>query len=172
MQKRLTGYAIAGVFLIVVSVVSAIVAHSRERAERSGVTLEQLLETQGWDESRLREDSRDHAIRGIKADLVLEGIARAADLEVTADEIGAEIAGLAQAYGREPKELAKQLERSGQIVSLAGDIIRSKALDLLVERADIETEAESDEDAASEGGSSNEEAPADDAAPAEPSEES
>jgi hypothetical protein len=32
MQKRLTGYAIAGVFLIVVSVVSAIVAHSRERA--------------------------------------------------------------------------------------------------------------------------------------------
>ena len=148
------------------------IAHSRERAERSGVTLEQLLETQGWDESRLREDSRDHAIRGIKADLVLEGIARAADLEVTADEIGAEIAGLAQAYGREPKELAKQLERSGQIVSLAGDIIRSKALDLLVERADIETEAESDEDAASEGGSSNEEAPADDAAPAEPSEES
>ena len=148
------------------------IAHSRERAERSGVTLEQLLETQGWDESRLREDSRDHAIRGIKADLVLEGIARAADLEVTADEIGAEIAGLAQAYGREPKELAKQLERSGQIVSLAGDIIRSKALDLLVERADIETEAESDEDAASEGGSSNEETPADDAAPAEPSEES
>ena len=65
-----------------------------------------------------------------------------ADIEVTADEIGAEIGALAQAYGRDPKELAKQLDRSGQIVTLAGDIIRSKALDLLVEHADIETEPE------------------------------
>ena len=130
--------------------------HAAQRAERSGVTMEQVLESQGWDEARLREDSRDHAIRGIKADLVLEGIARAADIEVTADDLGTEIAALAQAYDRDPKELAKQLERSGQVVSLAGDIIRGKALDLLVERADIQTESEGTES---------------DGAPDEPSEE-
>jgi trigger factor len=118
------------------------IEHARERAERSGLTLEQVLEAQGWDEARLREDSRDHALRAIKSDLVLEGIARAEDLQVTADEIGAEVGRLAQAYGRDPKELAKALDRSGQIVTLAGDIIRGKALDLLVERADIDgTEA-------------------------------
>jgi trigger factor len=114
--------------------------HARDRAERMGVGLEKMLELQGWDEARLREDSREHAIRAIKSDLVLEGIARNASLEVTAEEIGAEIAVLAQAYGREPKAVAKDLERSGQVVTLAGDIIRTKALDLLVERADIETE--------------------------------
>ncbi len=114
------------------------ISHARERAERSGLTLEQVLEAQGWDEARLREDSRDHAVRAIKSDLVLEGIARAEDMQVTADEIGAEVGRLAQAYGREPKELAKALDRSGQIVTLAGDIIRGKALDLLVEHADIE----------------------------------
>jgi trigger factor len=113
--------------------------HARDRAERMGLGLEKMLELQGWDEARLREDSREHAIRAIKSDLVLEGIARSASLEVTAEEIGAEIATLAQAYGREPKAVAKDLERSGQVVTLAGDIIRSKALDLLVERADIET---------------------------------
>jgi trigger factor len=113
--------------------------HARERAERMGLKLEDMLDAQGWDEARLREDSREHAIRGIKGDLVLEGIARSASLEVTAEEIGAEIAVLAQAYGREPKAVAKDLERGGQVVTLAGDIIRSKALDLLVERADIET---------------------------------
>ena len=91
----------------------------------------------------------------------MEGIARAENLEVTADEIGAQISVLAQAYGREPKELAKTLDRSGQVVTLAGDIIRGKALDLLVERADIEpegpgaelapeTEAEPDTETASE----------------------
>jgi len=113
--------------------------HARDQAERMGIGLEKMLELQGWDEARLREDSRQHAIRAIKSDLVLEGIARSGSLEVTAEEIGAEIAVLAQAYGREPKAVAKDLERSGQVVTLAGDIIRSKALDLLVERADIES---------------------------------
>lgn len=117
-------------------------SHARERADRMGVGLEQMLEAQGWDEDRLREDSRAHAVRAIKADLVLEGIARAEELEVTAEEIGAEIQVLAQAYGKEPKEVAKSLERSGQVVTLAGDIIRSKALDLMVEHADIEDEAD------------------------------
>ena len=118
--------------------------HARDRAERMGVGLEKMLELQGWDEARLREDSREHAIRAIKSDLVLEGIARNASLEVTAEEIGAEIAVLAQAYDREPKAVAKDLERSGQVVTLAGDIIRTKALDLLVERADVDTEQPED----------------------------
>jgi trigger factor len=116
------------------------IAHAREQAERMGTNLEEMLKIQGWDEARLQEDSRMHAIRAITSDLVLEGIARSASLEVTAEELGAEIAILAQAYGREPKAVAKQLERSGQVVTLAGDIIRGKALDLLVERADIKTE--------------------------------
>src|ERR671910_1485544 len=102
------------------------IAHARERAERMGTTLEEMLEMQGWDEERLREDSRAHAIRGIKSDLVLEGIARSASFEVTAEELGAEIALLAQAYDREPKALAKELQRTGQVVTLAGDIIRGK----------------------------------------------
>ncbi len=118
------------------------VVHARERAERAGATLDQLLESEGWDEQRLREDARKHALRAIKSDLVLEAVAREEKIDVTADDIGAEINALANAYGREPKELAKQLDRSGQIVTLAGDIIRSKALDLLVEHADIETETD------------------------------
>lgn len=116
------------------------VHHAEENATRYGLTLDQMLELQGWDRDRLREDSRDHAVRAIKADLVLEAVARAAELEVTAEEIGAEIGALAQGYQRDPRELAKQLDRSGQIVTLAGDIIRTKALDILVEHADITEE--------------------------------
>ncbi len=126
------------------------IRHAKEQAERMGVGLEKMLELQGWDEARFREDSLDHAIRAIKSDLVLEGVARSASLEVTAEEIGAEISVLAQAYGREPKAVAKDLERSGQVVTLAGDIIRSKALDLLVERADVETGTTNDPEDAQE----------------------
>ena len=117
------------------------VLHAQERAEQAGTTLPQLLEAQGFDELRFRADARDHAIRAIKADLVLEAVARQEDIQVTPEELGREIAGLAQALGRDPKELAKSLDRSGQVVSLAGDIIRSKALDLLVEHADIHSDA-------------------------------
>ena len=117
------------------------VSEATARAERSGLTLAQVLESQGWDEERFRSDARDHAVRAITSDLVLEAVARAEQIEVTADEIGAEINALARAYQRDPKEFAKQLDRSGQIVTLASDIIRTKALDLLVEHADIQTEA-------------------------------
>jgi trigger factor len=116
------------------------IRHAEERAEQLGMPLERMLDIQGWDRARLDEDSRAHAVRAIVGDIALEGVARAANLEVTAEEIGREITALAQAYGREPKELAKALERSGQIVTLAGDIIRTKALDLVVEGADIQQE--------------------------------
>jgi trigger factor len=114
------------------------VQHARERAERAGMTLEQLLEAQGFDELRFRADARAHALRAIKADLVLEAVARSEGLEVTAEDLGREISSLAAALGRDPKEVATTLERSGQVVTLAGDIIRSKALDLIVEHAEVE----------------------------------
>jgi trigger factor len=137
------------------------VAHAKERAERAGLTIEDLLEAQGWDEDRLRQDSRDHAIRAIKADLALEGVARAEKIEVGAEDLGTEINSLAEAYGRDPKELAKQLERTGQIVTLAGDIIRGKALDLLVERAEVESEGSDDAAAEAAGGEGDIETPDD-----------
>src|SRR5919198_963170 len=111
------------------------VEQATERAQRAGMRLDQVLEAQGWDELRLRSDARTHAIRAIKADLVLEAVARQEGMTVTAGEVKSAIADLARGLGRDPKEIAKALERSGQVTALAGDIIRSKALDLLVEQA-------------------------------------
>jgi len=116
------------------------VLHARERAEQLGMSLDRLLEAQGVDELRFRADARAHALRAVKADLVLEAVARAEGIQVTAEELGREIAGLASALGRDTEEVAKSLDRTGQVVSLAGDIIRSKALDVLVEHAKISPE--------------------------------
>ncbi len=116
------------------------VRHAQERVDRAGVTLDEALAAQGWDELRFRADARDHAIRAIKADLALEAVARAEGMQVSAEEIGAEINSLASVLGRDAKEVASSLDRSGQVVSLAGDIIRSKALDFLVEHANVTPE--------------------------------
>jgi trigger factor len=113
------------------------VANLRRRLERAGITMEQALESQGWDELRLRADSRAHATRDIKAELALEAIARQEGLEATPEELDREVAALARATKRDPKQVRRLLERSGEAASVAGDIIRSKALDLVVDRADV-----------------------------------
>ena len=100
----------------------------------------QALELQGFDEARFREDARAHAVRAITQDLALEAVARTEDIEVTPEELGREVASIAASLGRDPKEVATSLDRSGQIVALAGDIIRSKALDILVEHATVTPE--------------------------------
>ena len=108
-----------------------------ERADRMGVTLEQALEAEGIDEVAFRSDAREHAVRGIKADLILESVSRQEDLEVTPEDLGREVAAIAQLTGSDPKKLLKQMNSGGQITSLAGDIIRSKALDVLVSHATV-----------------------------------
>jgi trigger factor len=107
------------------------------RAEQAGTTLEAALATQGWDELQFRSDARGHAMRALKAELVLEAIARQENVQVTREDMEKEIVALGQASGREVKDVRRILERSGQVGSLAGDIIRSKALDLLVEQANV-----------------------------------
>ncbi len=114
--------------------------HADERAQQLGLPLARVLELQGTDELRFRAEAREHATRAIVADLVLEAVARREGIQVTTEELAEEIGKLAASIGREPKEVAASLERTGQVVALAGDIIRSKALDVLVEHADVTPE--------------------------------
>jgi trigger factor len=68
------------------------VRRSVQRLEQAGVTLEQALEAEGFDELRFRADTRAHATRALKADLVLEAVARQEDIEVTPEDLDREIA--------------------------------------------------------------------------------
>ena len=113
------------------------VQSARDRAERQGVSLDQVLEASGVDELEFRSDARSHALRAIRADLALEAVARAEGLQVSEEEIDAAVRDVAGQLGRDQKEVRRSLERTGQITSLAGDIIRDKALNLVVESAEV-----------------------------------
>jgi len=110
---------------------------TRSRAERQGLTLDDVLKASGVDELEFRSDARAHAIRAIKADLALEAVARAEDLQVTDEDLDEAVGQVAADIGKDPKETRKLLEQGGAITSLAGDIIRKKALDRVVERAEV-----------------------------------
>jgi trigger factor len=113
------------------------VQSARERAERQGLSLEQILEASGVDELEFRSDARAHALRAIKADLALEAVARAEGIRVSDEELDAAVHEIAGSLDRDPKDVKRSLERTGQITSLAGDIIRDKALNLVVESAEV-----------------------------------
>ena len=110
---------------------------ARRRAELQGTTLEEVLKASDVEELQFRSDARAHATRAVKADLALEAVARAEGIRVTDEELDRAVQALSKEVGRSPKEVRRSLERTGQITSLAGDIIRDKALGVVVENAEI-----------------------------------
>ena len=113
------------------------VESARRRAERQGVTLEEFLRAADVEELQFRSDARAHAIRAIRADLALEAVARAEGLTVSEEDLDGVVKAIAEDVGRSPKEVRRQLDAGGQITSLAGDIIRDRALTLVVEHAEV-----------------------------------
>jgi trigger factor len=73
----------------------------------------------------------------VKAELLLEEIARQQEVQVTDEDLGREIAILAQRTQQKPQEVAKSLAESGRVRALAADIMRRKALDYLVENVNV-----------------------------------
>ena len=109
----------------------------RERAERQGSSLEAVLRAGGVEELEFRADARAHALRAIRADLALEGVARAEEIRVTDEDLERVVQAIAKDVGRGVKEVRKQLESTGQMTAVAGDIIRDRALDLVVKHAEV-----------------------------------
>jgi trigger factor len=113
------------------------VASARQRAEQQGVTLEDVLRASNVEELQFRADARAHATRAIRADLALEGVARAEEIQVTDEDLDKVVEALATQVGQSAKDVRKQLESSGQMNAVAGDIIRDKALELVVRHAEV-----------------------------------
>ena len=113
-----------------------------DQLRRAGVTVDQYLERTGQSEDQIESDLRAQAERNVAAQLLLEEIGIREGLEASEEELEQEILGHAQAMQADPKELRKQLGSGGRLGALTADIIRRKALDLIVERADIKEESQ------------------------------
>ncbi|MHB8513200.1 MAG: trigger factor [Actinomycetota bacterium] len=114
-----------------------------DQLKQAGVPLDEYLRTQETSEQQIETDIRRQAERSVSAQLILEEIARREELQVTEEELSQEIVQLAEATGSKPADLVKQLRKSGKVSTVAGDILRRKALDFVIDKADITNEVES-----------------------------
>lgn len=112
--------------------------HLEEDLKRSGMTIADYAAQTQITELELRRDLRDQAARAVKAELLLEQVARDHEIEVTEEDIGREVALLAARSNSDPQELARRVagDRSA-LTALASEVLKRKALDHLVEHADV-----------------------------------
>jgi trigger factor len=111
--------------------------HLEQDVKRAGMTVASFAEKSQTTELELRSDLRAGVARSVKAELLLEQVAREANIEVTQEDIGREVAVASARTGTAPEELAKQLMESGRLSSLAADIMRRKALDHVVSNVNV-----------------------------------
>jgi trigger factor len=107
------------------------------RLQAQGMQLEQYLAMTGADPETFSQELRDTATAGVKVDLALRAVADAEGIECTDDELSEEIEGVAARVGQTPDEVRERFERVGQISAVRSDIRKRKALEWLLERAEV-----------------------------------
>jgi trigger factor len=112
-----------------------------DRLERSGNTMDEYLEATNQSAGQLDEQLVQDARRSIKAGFILDKLASQEELGVEQEELAAYVTEQAYQMGISPDRLAKELSDRGQLASLAGDVLRRKAMTLIAERAAVTDES-------------------------------
>jgi trigger factor len=104
------------------------------RLEDSEITIEDYLSVSGLTQDQLLDDVRNQAERSLRNQLVLEAVAKDAEIQVTPEDVSSVLQALA-ARSDDPVAYLKAFRQSGRELALAGDILRNRALDAILSAA-------------------------------------
>jgi trigger factor len=105
------------------------------RLSDQGASVEQYLAATGQTEDQLVGQVRVQAVAAVKADLALRAVAAQEQLEVSDEEIEAEIVRLAEGSKVKPAQLRKEIDRGRGLEAVRSELSRGKALQFLVDHA-------------------------------------
>lgn len=125
--------------------VSQMVNEFASRLSGQGLSIDQYMQMTGMQPQMLMDQMRPEAETRIKTRLVLEAVAKAENIKVTAKDIDKELENMAEMYKMEVDKL-KEMMGDAEKEQISQDIAVQKAVDLLVKEA-IETEAAKEEKA-------------------------
>jgi trigger factor len=113
--------------------IDVMIQGAAERFARQGLDIRQM----GLDPSRIRADLREQALLQVKGALVLEAIADAEKIQVTGEDIQAEIARTASEVGVPLAQVQQQLRTPEAQMTLVARIREEKALAFLTSEAKL-----------------------------------
>lgn len=105
-----------------------------QRLSYQGISLQQYYQYTGMTEKTLKEQLKPQALKNIQSRLVLEAIVAAENVEVTQEEMDAEIQKMADTYQMEVDKV-KELLGDEEKESIKKDLAANKALDLVTDAA-------------------------------------
>ena len=124
-----------------------------QRIAQSGLSMEQYLQFSGMTVDQLKEQVRPEATTRIQSSLVLEQIAKEENIEISDEEVDAEVEKMAAAYGMEADKL-KEYMGEAEKKSMKSDLAITKAVELIMEnvkeRAKAKSKKEKDAEASTE----------------------
>ncbi|HWJ76639.1 MAG TPA: trigger factor [Niallia sp.] len=103
-----------------------------QRLQMQGMNLELYFQFSGQDEAALKEQMKEDAEKRVRVNLTLEAIVAAENIEVTEEEVTAELENMSGQYNM-PVDAIKQA--LGGVENLKMDIKMKKAIDFLVENS-------------------------------------
>ena len=119
--------------VMVTKEIDAMMRDLEGRLKYQGLSLDQYMEFTGNTTEKMRDFMKENAERKVKADLVLEAIAKAEDVKATEEELKARALELGKIYGpKDPEKMANILVRS-QRNMIERDIIVENTLKLIKE---------------------------------------
>lgn len=101
-----------------------------QRLQMQGMTMDMYFQFTGQDENALKEQMKEDASKRVKTNLVLEAISEAENVEVTEEDINAELENMASMYQTDVENLKQML--GGNTDAVEEDLKIKKAIDFLV----------------------------------------
>jgi trigger factor len=105
--------------------------------EQAGMTKEAYVESEGQTVEEFDAEVEKRARESIKAQFVLDAIATKEQLQVGEQELSEHLVRRAMRIGISPEEFAQQLVQAGQVPLLVSEVVRGKALALVLESANV-----------------------------------
>lgn len=103
------------------------------RLRQQGLSLEQYMQFTGNTEEKMRSYMKENADKKVKADLVLEAIAKAENIEATEEEIKEKANEIAKIYAPDQADKMAEMLMQTQSNMIAKDLVVSKTIKFLEE---------------------------------------
>lgn len=135
MEKLLASHDVELPATMVDREIEQMVRDAMADAARNGMTFPDYLKAVDKTEDEVRAEYRKAATTRVKGTLLLEEIAKAENITATPADVQSELESLSRQYGQPPSAIRKAL--GDGVLSLMDGIVRTKAIEFLIDNATI-----------------------------------
>ncbi|MGQ0846464.1 MAG: trigger factor [Sporichthyaceae bacterium] len=108
-----------------------------QQLKAAGLTLEDYLKHEGQTPEEFHSELENRSAEAMRAQFLLDAIAKAEEVTVNQEELTRHLIARSQGSGLNPDQFAQQIVQAGQAGMLVAEVVRSKALAVVLKDAKV-----------------------------------